>query len=255
MPDPSSERLGVLVTRPREQAEELIELLNARGMNAIAFPVLEIVPQPNAAIETQAVREGPADITIFVSPNAVRHGLKYASGRIAAIGPGTAARIDAAGREVDIVPADGYDSEHLLAEPSLASMDGVRVRIVRGNGGRELLGRTLETRGAKVHYLEVYTRRLPASDAAVREAVERAWRRGGIDFVIAMSVQSLRNLESLLPVLKRDSLAGTVLVTPAARVLKELEQSYPGCAVVLADGPSAAHIADAIESAAQSRPS
>ena len=47
-----SERLldgaGVLVTRPRQQADELVEAIEARGGIAISFPVIEIVPRNTA---------------------------------------------------------------------------------------------------------------------------------------------------------------------------------------------------------------
>jgi len=255
MPEGSSGRQTVLVTRPREQAAELIELITSRGQDAVPFPVIEIVARERAEIAGDVARSGDADLTIYISTNAVRYGLPYATGRIAAIGPSTAAALEAAGQPVDIVPQNGFDSEHLLAEPELRSMSGRRVRIVRGNGGRETLGSTLRERGAVVDYLEVYARRIPAYPGDELEALEARWLSGEIDCVVVMSVQSLENLEHLLPAACRRALPRTVLVTPAARVLKEVNSGCPECPVVLADGPGTVEIADAIQSAVNSRPS
>ena len=246
MPENPRRRLTVLVTRPVEQAAELIDLIAEHRHVAVPFPVLEIVARDRDEVDRDDRRLGPADLTIFVSPNAVRYGLPYASGKIAAIGPSTAAAIEAGGRTVDIVPAEGFDSEHLLAEPALADMDGRRIRIVRGNGGREKLATTLRERGAAVDYLEVYARCVPKHSEADIQSLEKRWLAGGIDCVVVMSVQSFRNLELLLPAACRESLPGTLLVTPAARVLKEVTEACPGCPAVLADGPSATEIVDAI---------
>lgn len=253
MPDGPSLDVTVLVTRPREQAAPLVEALENRGAAVIALPVIEIVARDRAAVEAEAAGLEPADVTVFVSANAVRHGLDFATGRIAAIGPATAAAIEAAGRQVDIVPRSGFDSESLLAEPDFAEAAGRRVRIVRGVGGREKLARTLAARDAEVDYLEVYERRLPVHDPETLTAIDRRWRNGGIDVAIVMSVESLDNLCRLIPA-ARDCLRASVLVTPAARVLKEVQDGGSDCPAVLARGPGTGAIVDAVASARDQRP-
>lgn len=238
--------VGVLVTRPEPQAAELVAAIEHRGGRAYRFPSLVIAPRPPAHVERDAARLGDAAITIFISRNAVLYGLGYASGRVAAIGPSTAAEIEAAGSRVDIRPAAGFDSEHLLAEDALADVDGKRVRIVRGSAGREELKRTLEARGARVEYLSVYERRRPGYTAAELEALERHWRAGDINAVVVMSVQSLENLLELLPGACRRNVAGVPLVTPAARVLKVAGEHHPDWTVILSPGPQADDIADSI---------
>jgi uroporphyrinogen-III synthase len=182
-----------------------------------------------------------------VSRNAVEHGLAWTgSGAIAAVGPATAAAIEAAARVVDIRPASGFDSESLLAEPALTDVSGKTIRIIRGNGGRELLATTLRERGAHVDYLEVYTRRAPGYSQTAIEDIEGKLNAGEIDVAVVMSVESFRNLLALLPESSHAALAKTRLVTPAARVIKEVTDRLPGCPVTLADGPGADEIVRAI---------
>ena len=246
--------VGVLVTRPRRQAEGLVQAIAAAGGAAIEFPVIEAQPRDSAAIEAAAANLTPADIAIFVSGNAVRFGLGHAGdAKIAAIGPATAAAIEAQGCTVDIRSPGGYTSEHLLATPEFADAGGKVIRIIRGNAGRELLATELRERGARVEYLSVYSRELPRHDPVAIAALGRRWRAGDIDVVTIMSVETLVNLVDLLPRESRELLGTTPLVTPATRVIKEAEKRFPGIPTTLADGPQARDMVEAIVACLQSR--
>ncbi len=247
MTDAPLQGVGVLVTRPRAQAGELIDAIHAAGGSAIRFPVIEIVTLDENLVAANAASLPAPDIVVFVSRNAVEYGLRYAGdGRIAVIGPATAAAVAAAGHVVDIQPAAGYDSEHLLAEPEMKDVAGTNVRIIRGSEGRELLAGELSARGANVDYLSVYERRLPVVSPELAADLEARWRGGGIDVVTIMSVQSLKHLLMLLPKWCRNQLKSTPLVTPSGRVLKEMLDLYPASRPVLASGPQAEEMVQAI---------
>jgi uroporphyrinogen-III synthase len=182
----------------------------------------------------------------------VEHGLAQAgSARIAAIGPATAAAIEAGGRSIDIRSDAGYNSEHLLGEPELHDVSGKIVRIIRGTRGRELLAETLRARGAIVDYLSVYERQVPDYTTAELDNLEQQWRAGEVNVVTIMSVESLRNLVSLLPEWCLSRLVDTPLVTPATRVIKEARERFPGLPATLARGPQAGDMVDAIISCTQ----
>ena len=255
MPDGALGGIGVLVTRPATQALDLVEAIEANGGTAVRFPVIEIVPRDAAEIDANAALLGNPDIVVFVSRNAVEYGLSYtAGGSVAAIGPATAAAIEAAGHNIDIQPVAGYDSEHLLAEPDLLDVSGKLVRIVRGSDGRELLADTLRERGAQVEYLSVYSRNIPEYDAAELAELERQWRDIPVDVITVMSVESVRNLAALLPSSCREQLDGRSLVAPAARVLKVALDTFPGSAATLAAGPRAGDMVKAIIALGQTAP-
>jgi len=239
--------LGVLVTRPRLQASKLIDAISAHGGSAIEFPVIEIVPRDQHAVAAATDDLRDPDIAIFVSSNAIHHGLNYSgSARTAVVGPATAAALESAGRSVDISSADGYDSEHLLAQPELQDVGGKHVRIIRGVGGRELLADTLRARGAIVDYLEVYERMTPEYPAKQLAELEQQWRAGAVNIVTVMSVESLANLVSLLPEWCVSELGNTPLVTPASRVIQEALSRFPGIPTTLASGPQASSMVEAI---------
>jgi len=247
MTDTPLQGFGVLVTRPRAQATELVQAIQEKGGKVICFPAIEIVPRDRAEIAADAAALPTPDIAIFVSRNAVDHGLLHAAGAAkAAIGPATAAAILSAGQTVEINPDNGYDSESLLAEPALHEVAGKQVHIIRGSKGRELLADTLRERGASVEYLSVYERRLPTVSPDLLTEVESAWRDGKINAITVMSTATLKNLGTLLPEWCASQLANMPLVTPAARVIKEALDRYPESTPVLASGPQAADMVDAI---------
>ena len=195
--------VGVLVTRPRGQSDDLISRIEARGARAIRFPVIEIAPAADADAARAAMRAiDEASLAVFTSVNAVEHGIALLDEiprrvRVAAIGARSAARLEQAGFEQVLCPRDGASSEALLTLAALApeEIDGKQVLIVRGEGGRELLATTLAERGARVRYAEVYRRVRPRSDAAL---VAREGRAGGIDVIVATSVEGLENLFAML---------------------------------------------------------
>ncbi len=249
MAEPALGGFGVLVTRPRAQAAELIAAIEAAGGTAIRFPVIEIVPRDSAAILTELNRNPGADIVLFASRNAVEFGASHADAHmIGAIGPSTADALRAAGLSVAIAPSNGYDSESLLRHPKLHDVSGKHIRIVRGGDGRELLAKTLRSRGASVSYLSVYDRVPPVVTNDRLAEIESAWRSGMIGAITVMSVATLDNLAALLPEWCRSRMASIPLVTPAERVIKEVLDRYPTSTPVLAKGPQAADMLQAIKS-------
>lgn len=207
--------VGVLVTRPVEQAEPLSHLIEAAGGRALRFPTLAIVPPTDPAAATALLeRLAEYDLAIFVSPTAVEQALRVLQQRglalpttlaVGGIGAGTAAALKARGIDA-LAPTERFDSEGLLALPQLARVAGRRIVIVRGEGGRALLGDTLRERGAQVTYAECYRRVRPAADAA---PLRDGWQRGEIDVVSITSVAALDNLHAMLGAAGRAALLRT----------------------------------------------
>ena len=245
--------VGVLVTRPALQAAPLCRLIETEGGRVIAFPTVVIEPAPDQeALRGRLADVQPADLAIFVSPNAVLHGAALVASlhprpRIAAIGPATSAALEAAGLRVDVQPRDGYTSEALLAEPALERALHLRIVLVRGGEGRALLDRELRRRGAKVRALDVYVRRRPYVNEHDVATLTRRWQRGEVDIVIATSVETLTNLHALLGRDAAALLKRTPILTSSARVDRAAHRLGHRAPSVIAAGPDPRSLVAALD--------
>ena len=251
--------IGVLVTRPARQAQRLGELIEAAGGTAIYLPALDI--QPLAELPGSRAAKGPVDgfqLVIFVSVNAVLHGAVALLGtrrdlRLAAIGRATAQALEGLGFPVSVVPEDGFDSESLLSAPALAQVKGQRILIVRGEGGREVLGMALTARGASVTYAEVY-RRVPARpEPATLLALEELWRHGGIQAFTATSSELLDALVGIVTPRTRELMDSTALLTGAPRVAEAATRLRLGSPVIMATSPADESLVEALQAWAEAR--
>jgi uroporphyrinogen-III synthase len=243
--------IGVLVTRPDHQAGHLCQLIEAEGGAAVRYPALAIRPRLDRAAVRAAV--GPIDrynLVVFVSANAVRFGADLLGERrdapVAAIGQATAAALNAVGFRVSMMPAEGADSESLLALPQLAQMGGQRVLIVRGSGGLGLLREALTARGAQVQYAEVYTREPARPSAGLQAEIEELWRQGGISAYTATSVELLEALVGIVTPRCRGLMDSTALVTGSERVAAATTRLGLGSPILLADSPEDAALIHAL---------
>lgn len=227
--NPSSRGLKgvrILVTRPAHQAGELCRLIEKAGGIAVKFPVLEIVPNEMSGFARDCLRRlQQFDWVIFTSRNAVNFAVSANDGkmldlnkvRVAAIGRATADTLINKGGRVDLLPSAGFNSEALLAAPALQQMAGLSCLIIRGQGGRELLGATLRERGAAIKYLEVYRRTKPVVD---RRPIVDLLQQRRLDVVTVTSVEALYNLIDLLEKDIKTTLLRVPLVVISDRIKK-----------------------------------
>ncbi len=189
--------IGVLVTRPARQAGGFAQQIAALGGTPVVFPAIAILPPADpAALARVHGALDTYDIAVFVSANAVEFGApdpRRWPPTLAAFapGPGTAEALAAIGIAGARIPTTTLDSEGLLALPELSSVRGKRVVIFRGDGGREHLGDTLSSRGARVDHVACYRRARPESGTA---GLAEAFREGRIDAVTITSSEGLDNL-------------------------------------------------------------
>jgi len=110
-----------------------------------------------------------------------------------------------------IAPTERFDSEGLLDLPELRDVAGWKVLILRGDGGRELLGDTLKARGAAVEYAACYRRSKPQQDtAALLDAAP--------DALTVTSSEALDYLWQMLGDTQRDRACAVPLFVPHQRI-------------------------------------
>ena len=240
---PPLAELTVLVTRPASQAAVLCEQLTVHGATAIAFPAVEIEA-------VSATLASGHDLIVFVSVNAVAHGIQWIEKgphtRVAAIGRATAAALAQTSLPADIVPEAGFNSEALLAHPDLTLASDARVLIVRGAGGRELLQESFAARGLVVETREVYRRVRPIIDEAVRNSLEERWRQDGIDVVTVTSIETLQNLIDMLSDSGRSLLQDTALLVASRRIADAAQAAGLNGTVIVANGADDASMIGAL---------
>ncbi|AUX95164.1 uroporphyrinogen-III synthase [Mixta gaviniae] len=203
--------MSILVTRPSPAGVELVTRLCALGRAAWSFPLIEFTPgRELAQLPQQLAALTPGDLVFALSQHAVEYaqpclrqaGLTWpAALDYYAIGRSTALSLHSvSGREVTW-PHDRETSEMLLQLPTLRRLKGKKALILRGNGGRELLGETLAQRGAEVRFLECYQR---CEKYYHGPSEGKRWRDRGIDTLVVTSGEMLQQLHQLFPAIDRE---------------------------------------------------
>jgi uroporphyrinogen-III synthase len=196
--------IGVLVTRPEQQATPLCRLLEAQGAATLRLPAIAITRCGDEY--TSKMRLGALDafhLIVFTSANAVRFGSALLEQRrdltLAAIGPATARALQQSGYQVAVQPELGFDSEALLKHPRLEQISGQRILLIKGSNGRPLLEQEFVRRGAQVVSVEVYER-TPAQPSVVDLArVSSDIESGRLHVVTATSLDIGTRLLGMLP--------------------------------------------------------
>lgn len=191
--------VGVLVTRPEQQAMPLCRLLEIHGASTLRLPAVEIKPIGNRRDTAKRLGAlGDFDVIIFTSTNAVRFGAPLLDQQrdltLAAMGPATARALNQAGYRVAVQPEGSFDSESLLRHPRLERPAGRRILIIKGGNGRPFLEQELRGRGAEVVAADVY-RRVPATPShAVLAALQDSFGAGAVQVITATSLEIAGNL-------------------------------------------------------------
>ncbi|MEM7468021.1 MAG: uroporphyrinogen-III synthase, partial [Pseudomonadota bacterium] len=141
-------------------------------------------------------------------------------------------------------PPDEFNSETLLGLPILADVEGKNILIVRGRGGREHLASTLKDRGASVQYLEVYEREL------IREPLSAKLLSSGVQcpsIGVVTSVEALSHLAAKIEDENLSSLFEMRILTPGARIAREVPSYGFTKPPLIADNPTHTHIITRLE--------
>ena len=171
--------MSILVTRPSPAGEQLVSRLRALGQVAWSFPLIEFSPgRELSALADQMNTLQEGDLLFALSQHAVefahaqlqQQGLTWpAAPRYFAIGRTTALALHTVSSVDVCYPLDREISEVLLQLPELQTIAGKRALILRGNGGRELLGETLRERHVCTTFTQRFAQQLAATITAQNE--------------------------------------------------------------------------------------
>lgn len=224
---------AILVTRPERQQIGLTTEIRSLGGVAVSKPLIRIDQLDSDAaktkVRTSVQRLAEYDIVIFVSTNAADFGGQWIDNywpqfpeglTVIAIGPSTARTVNKI-LDCEVVQAEnGVTSEDILGLTELQVVEGKRIAIFRGAGGRELLASELRNRGATVDYVEVYIREACHydSDTFVNEL-----RDYSINVLTANSSESVALLKRHLDT-HFTNFSTLPLLVPSARVAEQAKQ-------------------------------
>jgi len=214
-----------IVTRPAKEAQEWVGHLRARGIEALALPLITIAAADPQALRHAWTQLGHYDAVMFVSGNAVRHffAQRPAQGsspfetelstlRAWVTGPGSHAALVLSGVEPSRIDAPAlaeglFDSESLWKQVRSSVAAGMRLLIVRGNAsgddapsqgvGRDWLAQQFLAAGGAVDYVVAYERRPPVWQDAQIAVITDAASDGSV--WIFSSAEAVANLRASLP--------------------------------------------------------
>ncbi|MFQ3651584.1 MAG: uroporphyrinogen-III C-methyltransferase [Gemmataceae bacterium] len=193
----------LLLTRPRQLVDEMVQAVLERGGEPLVLPVVEVAePLDWQAVDRAIAQIESYDWLVFTSVNGVsfffnrlramgRDVRALGRARFAAIGPATADALRARYLEPDLVPPS-FNSEGLVAALR-ERVAGQRVLLARADRGLELLREELSPL-ATVEQIAVY-RQL---DEPLQGPVVEMLQAGQIDWVTLTSSNIARGIERIL---------------------------------------------------------
>jgi uroporphyrinogen III methyltransferase/synthase len=158
----------IVVTRPREQAADLVEALEQLGATVIEAPTVRIVPPEDfAPLDDACAKVGQYDWIVFTSANGVDYFFDrmhagttdvraLAGVKLCAIGPGTADRLAQHGLKVDLVPREFRAEAVVEALRATGDLTGKAFLLPRADIARELLAEELRKSGGLVTEVTAY---------------------------------------------------------------------------------------------------
>jgi uroporphyrinogen III methyltransferase/synthase len=194
----------IVVTRPREQAGELVEALEQLGAYVIEAPTVRIVPPTDYAALDQACAEvGSYDWVVFTSANGVDYFFQrlqaspldvraLAGVRLCAIGPGTSERLSRFGIKVDLMPAEYRGEAVLEALRATGDLRGQRILLPRADIAREKLAEELRRSGAEVVEVVAYRTVAVESERQGEPDIYRMLLDKRVDAIIFTSASTVR---------------------------------------------------------------
>ena len=192
----------IVVTRAREQAGELTRPLQELGADVLEIPTIKTaLPTRKQGVVDALLGLNAYDWLVFTSPNGVTaffdlffkrfHDMRDLGGaRIAAVGPGTAARLQGLHLQVDLMPGEALASKIAEAFAKFESIENLKICLLRAEVANPDLPKALEEMGAIVDDVACY-KTVPETEDATGAAAKLL--EDGADWVTFTSGSTVEN--------------------------------------------------------------
>ncbi|HTK28587.1 MAG TPA: uroporphyrinogen-III C-methyltransferase [Vicinamibacterales bacterium] len=228
----------ILITRPREQAAEFVQLLETAGAAPIEAPMIRIEPPDDyGPLDGACMQAGTFDWIVFASTNAVDAFIDrllrtpqdlraLRSTRLCAVGAATAGRLAHYGLKVDLTPAE-YRAEGMLhALAANGDVNGLRILLPHADIGRNLLAEELRKRGAEATEVVAYRTVVTEPGREGEPDIYRMLLERQIDVVTFTSPSAVRNFVQVLGAEPAADLLAPTLVASIGPVTAEAAAQY-----------------------------
>ena len=228
----------VVVTRSREQAGELVELLESLGAETIGAPMIRIVPPDDYGPLDKAVAEaGTYDWIVFTSINGVdafMRRLKAGDGdvrdlkgvKLVAIGPITGEHLAFHGVKADLSPAESRAEAIVQALRARGELTGKKFLLPRADLAREVLPEELRKAGAEVTEVTAYKTVLAEIEREGDPDIYRMLLEKRIDVVTFTSASTVRNFAQVFGAEQAADLLRTTTVASIGPVTAEAAEQF-----------------------------
>ncbi len=196
----------IIVTRAREQASTLVEILEEEGAYVIEFPTIEIVePEDYSELDKAIKNIKTYDWLIFTSVNGVKfflNRLKYHKKdvrvldgiNICAIGPKTAETFEKFGIIPDFIP-EKYQAEYIIEGLEKIGINGKKFLLPRAKVAREILPKKIRELGGNIDVVTVYETKMP--DTKKDEVIDML-KNNEIDYITFTSSSTVKNFIEMI---------------------------------------------------------
>jgi len=226
----------ILVTRPREGAADLAELLEAMGADAVEAPMIRIMaPDDYGPLDEACARAGEFDWIVFSSAHAVDafvdrllagpQDFRALNGvRLCVVGSATGDRLARHGIKADLIPAEYRAEAVVRAIAEAGDVKGRRVLLPHADIGRELIADGLRNLGAEVSEVIAYRTVAVETEREGEPDIYRMLLERRIDVVTFTSPSAVRNFVRVVGAEPSADLLRTTVVASIGPVTSEAAQ-------------------------------
>lgn len=199
----------VAITRPRDQAQDIADLIISLGGTPYVVPTVEIQPVKSSPQIKQLIDKifgGKVGLVVFMSQNAVTSlidaslnmGLKedllraLGSVGIVTVGPRTSKSLETCGLTSAATPIN-HSSDGIIGEIEKLNLEGKEVAIPRTDKASDYLKIELEKRSIGVFEFTVYETSLPLDKSKINDLLKDLLK-GKIDVITFTSSSTAQNL-------------------------------------------------------------
>lgn len=196
----------IIVTRTREQASELIKLLEDKGAFCIELSTIAVkMPDDTSELDSAIMRLSDYNWIVFSSPNSVKFFMErlyqlgmdvrmFGNTKIASMGTGTSEILKKYSLNHDLMPED-FQAEGMLEAFSKINIKNQNMLIPRAKKARDILPEGLRNAGANVDVAICYENFIPEiSQDKINLLMDEQ-----IDLITFTSSSTVKNFYKLLP--------------------------------------------------------